>query len=59
MLDDPQLPGAVAQPRKPAANGEQPAGRGAPSAKVQWTLVAVNAICVILVLAALAYTFLL
>lgn len=55
MLPEQMLDEAAKLNKKPAKKKKRPAG---PSAKVQWTLVAVNVLVVLLVIAALAYTFL-
>ena len=53
MLTDQTLP------EPPPAAGDKPTGPAPPSAKVQWTLIAVNAIVVLIVLAVLVVTYVL
>jgi hypothetical protein len=53
MLTDQTLP------EPPPAAGDKPTGPAPPSAKVQWTLIAVNAVVVIIVLAVLVVTYVL
>ena len=53
MLTDQTLP------EPPPAAGDKPTGPAPPSAKVQWTLIAVNAVVVLIVLAVLVVTYVL
>lgn len=55
ILQDQPIPGAASSERAPR---RKPTGTAPPSARVQWTLIAVNAIVVLLVLAVLLFTFL-